>query len=233
MSARWYQRSILGDQAGIAALEFAFAAPVLIILMLSGLELVNYVKAIRKVQLYASSISEMISEATPPNNQTTTATVNQLDIHFAVDSGLVNFPYLMKDAARQGISWWQDVSVNFASIQFNQTSTSCNGQGDQSACYLAKVLWTSTGTTGANFRPCVVPQLPTTSATPNRLTLPSNVFGPGSLIAIDVVFNYAPSFGSRLFPSLRIARLVYVQPRYATVINFDASNNDGIVTVCP
>lgn len=233
MCAHSTGRSLLHDQGGVAALEFAFAAPVLLILMLSGLELENYIKAVRKVELYASSISEMISEAKPPTNQVNAASVSQLDIHFAFDSGLVIFPYVMKDAARKNIPWWQDISVDFASIQFNQTSTSCNGQGDQSSCYLAKVLWTSTGTAGANFRPCIVPQLPTTSATPNRLTLPSTVFGSGSLIVIDVVFNYTPSFGSGLVPSRRIARSVYVQPRYATVINFDTTNNDGIVTVCP
>lgn len=226
-------RSIIQNETGVAMLEFALAAPVLLILMLTGLELVNYLKAVRKVQSYASSVSEMISQATPMNSQTTTAKVNQLDIHFAFDSGMIIFPYVMKDATRKGISWWQDITVDFASIQFIQTAKSCNPQGDQSACYVANVLWTTTGTAGSNFRPCVVPQLATTATTPSRYALPNNVFGPGSLIAIDVVFNYIPTFGSGVVPSLRIARSVYVQPRYADVINFDLTNNDGIVTVCP
>ena len=233
MSSLSPRTSLLKNQEGVAALEFAFAAPLLLILMLGGLELENYIKAVRKVQLYASSISEMISQASPPNNQTTTATVNKLDIHFAFDSGMVIFPYVMKDAQRKNLSWFQDITVDFASVQFVQISTSCSGQADQSTCYTAKVLWTSTGTAGSNFRPCVIPQLPTTSATPSRYTLPSNVFGPGSIIAVDIVFNYVPSFGSAIIPTLKIARSVYVQPRYATVINFDSTNNDGIVSLCP
>jgi hypothetical protein len=30
----------------------------------------------------------------------------------------VLFPYVMKDAKRQGRSWWQNISINYASIQF-------------------------------------------------------------------------------------------------------------------
>ena len=224
---------LLQDDNGVAALEFAIVAPTLLILMLGGLELVNYIRTVRKIELYASSVSEMISQAVPPNSQTTSASVNKTDIHFAYDSGLVIVPYLMTDATRKKISWWQDVSVDFASVQFNQISNNCNGQADQSTCYTAKVLWTSTGTSGLNYRPCLQPQQPTNSSVPDPNHLPSNVFGSGSLIAIDVVFKYTPSFGSGLFPTLSIARSVYVQPRYADVINYDITNNDGIVTVCP
>ncbi|GJD67067.1 hypothetical protein MPEAHAMD_7274 [Methylobacterium frigidaeris] len=32
---------------------------------------------------------------------------------------------------------------------------------------------------------------------------------------------------------MRIARSMYVQPRYATLVNFHVAGNDGIATKCP
>jgi hypothetical protein len=55
----------------------------------------------------------------------------------------------------------------------------------------------------------------------------------GSIIAVDVVFNFRPTFGARFIPAVRIARSMYVQPRYATLVNFDPAGNDGIAVKCP
>ena len=77
-------------------------------------------------------------------------------------------------------------------------------------------------------------QLPAdNTAAPSRATLPRSVFGPGSLIAVDVVFTFRPSFGARFIPAMRIARSMYVQPRYASLVDLDTTGNDGIATKCP
>ncbi len=225
------RRGFVGSDGGVAAVEFAAVFPVLTVLMLFGLQVVTYVRAVRKVELLAASISEMISQATPPSGSTV-ATVNQLDIHFSFDAGLVVFPYLMQDAARQSLAWWQDITIDYAGIQFTQVSNGCSGS-NQSACYLASVVWTSTGTVGSNYRACGVPQLASTGTVPSRTTLPQAVFGPGSLVVIDVVFTFHPSFGNAFLPAIRIARSVYVQPRYASLINYDTTNTDGIAIRCP
>ncbi len=127
-----------------------------------------------------------------------------------------------------------DISINYASIAFTKVTATCNDPTDQSACYTANVVWTSTGTAqpyGANYRPCSTPQLPAdNTATPSRTALPRSVFGPATLIVIDVVFNFTPTLGSKFFPAIKIARSAYVQPRYASLINYDTTNNDGIAT---
>jgi hypothetical protein len=221
------------DRRGISAVEFALVFPVLLILMIAGTQLVTYINASRKVELVAQSISQMLSQAQPPQNGTV-ATVNAADLHFSFDSSLVLFPYLMKDAPRQGLQWWQDITITFASVAFTQTATNCPNTSDQSNCYAANVVWTSTGTAGGNYRPCTPAQLPAdNTAAPNRSSLPRSVFGPGSLIAVDVVFNFRPSFGAKFIPAVRIARSMYVQPRYAALVNFDTTGNDGIATKCP
>jgi len=222
----------LGDTRAASVIEFALILPVLLILMLGGIQLVTYIDASRKVGLIAQSISQMISQAMPPSGSTV-ATVTAADLHFSYDSTLVLFPYLLKDAPRQGLQWWQDIAITYAAVAFTQTSSNCTG-GDLSACYTAAVAWTSSGTTGGNYRPCKVPQLPAADTTPpNRTTLPRSVFGPGSIVAVDVVFNFRPTFGARFIPAVRIARSMYVQPRYAALVNFDTTGNEGIAVKCP
>jgi Flp pilus assembly protein TadG len=221
------------DNRGSSAIEFALIFPVLLVLMLAGTQLVLYINATRRVELVTTSISEMISQAMPPANSTT-GKVNSLDLHFAYDASLVLFPYLMKDAARQGIYWWQDITVDFAGIQFQGNGANCGNNPDQSTCYVASVGWTSTGTVGSNYRPCTIPQLPVDNTiAPNRYTLPRSLYGPGSIIAVDVAFTFTPTFGSRFLPALQIRRSIFVQPRYATYITFDTTNSDGIATLCP
>lgn len=229
-------RRFTAAEDATAAIEFALVLPVLLIILLAGSQVVLYVNASRKVGQVARSISQMISQAAPPSNSSI-ATVNASDLHFSYDSTLVIFPYVMTDAKRQGIAWFSDISINFASISFTNIASTCNDPTDQSACYVANVAWTSTGTSqpgGVNYRPCVAPQLPVSNtAAPNRGTLPRSIFGPASLIVVDVVFTFTPMFASTLVPPIRIARTAYVQPRYASLVSFDTTANDGIATKCP
>lgn len=218
----------------ISAVEFAIIFPVVIVLMLGGTQVVTYINAVRKVEAVASSISEQLSQLYDRSNPAaTTYLATATDLHFAYDQTMVIFPYVMKDAARQGMSsWGQDITIDFASVNFTKLNNNCAGQYDQSACYVATVVWTTTGLPGTNFRPCGI-QLPTTSSYPNNATLPSNIFGAGSVIAVDVVFNFTSAFGGRYFGSQRIARSVYVQPRYLSLLDFNIIGNDGIATRCP
>ena len=219
-----------------SAVEFAIIFPTLLFLMLMGTQLILYINATRKVEQLAASMSEMISQASPPNVSTTIATVSSQDLHFAYDAGLVVFPYLMKDAVTQNLSWWQDINIDFASIQFTAIPNSnCSGKPDLSSCYLPKVVWTSSGTTGSNYRPCTIPlQLPASNtAQPTNTTLPAGIFGPNSVVVVDVVFTFHPTFGTNLIGPIKITRSTYTQPRYASLINYSLSNNDGIAVVCP
>ena len=56
---------------GLAAIELALILPVLLVFMLGGIQLDAYVNAVRKVELVVESISQMISQTTPPSNGST------------------------------------------------------------------------------------------------------------------------------------------------------------------
>ncbi|KQP30684.1 TadE/TadG family type IV pilus assembly protein [Methylobacterium sp. Leaf100] len=226
-------RRFLGDRRAVSAIEFALILPVFLAIMAGGIQLITYVNASRKIDLIASSISQMIAQTAPPQGSTI-ATVNSLDLHFSFDAALVLFPYLMTDAPQQNLEWWQDISINFASIVFTPKILTCLTNSDPTVCYQANVAWTSTGTAGGNYRPCAIPQSPAAdAAAPSRTSLPRSVFGPDSIIAVDVVFLFRPTFGATFIAPVRIARSIYLQPRYATQIKYDITNDDGIAVKCP
>ncbi len=223
-------------ERGIAAVELALILPILFTLMLGGIQIVAYINASRKVDLVVRSISQMISQ-TKPEGATTVATVNQADLHFSFDSALVLFPYLMSEGKRQGRPWWQVITINYASIRFNPIAVTCQDPNDQSACYSAEVVWTSTGTaqpaSGPLYRRCGTALTPVdNTAAPSPTTLPRSLFGPATTVVIDVTFTFVPTFGARYLPSIQIARSAYVQPRYASLIDYDITGNDGIATKC-
>jgi len=229
-------RRFRAAEDGLAAVELALIMPVILVIMLGGIQVVSYINAVRKVELVVRSISQMISQTQPPNGSTV-AMVNAGDLHFSYDSSLVLFPYLMAEGRRRGQAWWQVITINYASIKFTQTATTCTDSSDLSACYRADVVWTSTGTTqpatGVAYRPCGTPQVAASNtAPPSRTALPRSLFGPAAAVVIDVAFTFTPTFGANYLPSLRIARTAYIQPRYATLVDFDSTNNDGIASKC-
>ena len=218
---------------GVSVVEFAILLPVLLLLAQGAILLVLYVNANRKVTKVANAIAQIISQATPGLN-TTTAFVDADDLRFAYDATMVLFPYILTDAANRKIDWRNGISVNFSSIAFTKNGKTCPSGADQSSCYIASVVWTSSGVAGANFRPCLVPQTPTDDiGRPLKTLLPRSLYGPGSVIAVDVKFTFNPPFGSSILPPIDIARSAYLQPRYASLINLDAANIDPIAARCP
>lgn len=208
------------DRSAAAAIEMAFVAPVMIVLALGGVDTARYVEATESVSKVASTIGQMITE-------NTSGSVNYIDLQFYHDSAMVIFPDVLSDAARQGISWSNDISISMSSIQFTATPTNCTA----SCTYVPKVIWTG----GSNPRTCgtIFSQVPDASV-PSASTLPKDIYGPGSVIVVDVQYNYHPYFVSFLSSSISIARSVYMAPRYVSLVNYQVvSGDNGIAASCP
>lgn len=72
------------------------------------------------------------------------------------------------------------------------------------------------------------------TAVPSKTALPADVFGPGSIVVVDIVFSYTPIFGFGLFGTVPIARSAYLSPRYVPLIKYVVvSGDDGIGAECP
>jgi Flp pilus assembly protein TadG len=204
----------------IAAAEFALILPLLVTLMLGSVEAARLITFARNVTQVAATAVEMLSE-------NGTGTVNYIDLHFVQDSTMVIFPQILQDAAQKGITWNNDVSISMASIIFTPNPSTCTSNCN----YIANVVWNS----GPSKRACGVTltQVPDISS-PSKTTLPTDVFGPGSIIVVDIVFSYTPIFGLGLFGTIPITRSAYLAPRYVPLIKYAViSGDDGIGAECP
>jgi Flp pilus assembly protein TadG len=212
----------------VAAVEFALMLPFLVLLMLGSVEVARLIIFSRNVTQVAATVVEMLS-------QNGVGTINYVDLHFAQDSAMVIFPQILQDAAQKNISWGNDISISMASVLFTPNPSTCTSN----CSYTANVVWNS----GPNKRVCGVPLNPVPdTAAPSNTTLPTDVFGPGSLIVVDIAINYTPMFGSTftaifgspLFGTIPIKHSAYLAPRYVPLVNYAVvSGDDGIGAECP
>ena len=200
---------------GVAMLEFTLVTPFLIALMFGSFELTRYINTTRQITNLADSVAQLFA-------QNTTGSINDTDLHFAIDSTMVTFPNVLGDAHKQGIYWWQDITVAMSSVLFSPTVAGCTSN----CTYNAKVMWT----TGS--RPCSTNLTPAAdTAAPSSTTLPTDAFGPGSMIVVDVVYNYRPIVATSLFSVKTVSRSTYIQPRYVSSVKYVAGG--GMGTACP
>ncbi|MCX7900065.1 MAG: pilus assembly protein, partial [Methylocystis sp.] len=83
--------SFIDAQEGVAALEFAIAAPLLVAMMLGFVELDRYVWATRELENTATSIARMITQAPPPARGEF-GSLKPADVMIAQNSVMVLFP---------------------------------------------------------------------------------------------------------------------------------------------
>jgi hypothetical protein len=100
-----------------------------------------------------------------------------------------------------------------AGVLFTPNPATCTSN----CSYIANVVWNS----GPNKRTCGVAltAVPDTSV-PSKTTLPTDVFPTGappggSIIVVDILYNYTPIFGLGFFGTIPIARSAYLAPRSA------------------
>ncbi len=211
-------RSFAVETSATSLVEFAVAAPVLIALLLGAVELNNEITAGRRLDQASYSIAQIVSEAPDPPG-----TITETDLQMANDSAMVVFPLVLSDSSAKGESWSSDVSITISNVVMTQKS---NGT------YKAEVAWSW----GANKRPCNKNLKPATSddATPTTTTLPPDAYAPGSIVVVDVVYNYTPLFMAKLFNGIAMSRSTFLQPRNVPPTSYIIhSGAAGGATLCP
>ncbi|MCC3247235.1 pilus assembly protein [Methylocystis sp. WRRC1] len=209
-------KNLLRDARGFAAVEFGLALPVLGLMLLGFIELDRYAWAGRQLENTAHSIAQMLSQTTR---------VEPVDLKAARDSVMVLFPRVLQDSARQGHKWSDDISVSMTTVGFTPTAPGCVA----SCTYQAKVGWSG----GTSRRPCNTPLTPApNNATPSPTTLPTDAFGPNSIIVVDLAYTYKPLFAEKIFGGVTIRRSSYLQPRYVSTLSYAVAGGDTLVTTC-
>lgn len=210
------RKNLLRDTRGFAAVEFALALPVLGLMLLGFVELDRYAWATRQLEVSANAIAQMLSQSQK---------VEPADMKYAQDSLMVLFPRALQDGSRLNQQWDNLIKVGMSTVGFAPTVPGC-----VSACtYQAKVSWSG----GSDRRPCNTAMTPVPdNATPSKTTLPSDLYGPNSIIVVDLTFAYQPLFAANIFGPLTIKRSSYLQPRYVNNLPYSVAGGDSFVTTC-
>ena len=217
---RRVHRSLWGETGGVSAIEFALIAPVFILLLLGGADLLRYIRVTGQVEAVTSSIAELIAE-------NDSGAVTDVDLRFYRDSAMLIFPGLLVDAFRQGKPWGSTISISMASVDFGAAQSNCGNP----CIYVPKMVWSG----GSNPRSCSIPMIAADDASqPSPTTLPAHIYGPGSFVVVDVVYPFKPLLQTTLFSGLTIRRSFYIAPRFVTLIKYQVGSSDtGVAKECP
>jgi len=213
-------RDFASDLSGVSAVEFALSAPLILILFLGGFETANYVRVSLRVATAANSIAEMLSQegsnsaASVPGNGLLTS----FQFHFFWDSIQYSIPDSLDEASRKGVSWWDVANVKMWNIEFKQTSPNV---------YTPVVVWSSSGGPSCG---ATINQAPNDSVvTPT--TLPASVYGPGSVLVVQINYSYSPIFGGNVFGDSTITRTAILAPRNVPIVEANAPTDN--IYNCP
>jgi len=218
----WLRRSgssflrLCAEETAIGTVEFALVLPFIALVMLGGYETANYVRVSQRVEIAANSIAEMISQTQPSSaaSQTGDGVVTGSQLHFFWDSTMYTVPNALSQATQLGNSWFNNLTVSFWSVEFTPSSSSCG-----SSCTYTPVLVWYFQPGGSGNLLCGKPIVKVSdTATPNPLAMPSSVYGPNSVVFVQVKYTYVPSFGASFVGSSTITRTAVMSPRIVPII---------------
>jgi Flp pilus assembly protein TadG len=196
----------------VSAVEFALLAPVLAIMLGGAVELSGAITASNRSTFVADAVAEMVSRV----DHTITETEMK---NFAVTSALID-----TDIIRYAKATNKDVEsafkITISSVQFKPKKLDCL----LFTCkYDAEVVFSYS--LNGTARSCG--KLTSAPANAQTLsTLPANVFGPGSLVVVDVETFYTPTTPVRISDTISFKRSSYFRPRYLSRINYAKNCKD-------
>lgn len=215
-----FPKKFIRSQKGVAAIEFALLMPLLLVLMLGGFELQRYLRIERRLSMTAQNIAAIVAQR---------QTLDSGVLNFDFDSTIHMFPAALEEPPTR---WWHVLVHQISSAVFTPTTTDCT----TNCTYSAALAWNwPTYNVGFGLgdlgRKCgaLTPALQGAAAT--GATLPGALFGPGSIIIVDLRYRFRPMFGSTLIPEIILSRHGYANARFATPYLKIAST--GSTTVCP
>jgi hypothetical protein len=205
------------SQGGIAATEFALILPFILVGALGMLEAVNRLEHDRKLKTMASTMAQLISRQTTP--------FTAGDAHFVWDSAMMIFPKVLTEERRRGMAWWDVISPTYTSIEFKLKDPNCK----KSCAYDAYVMWSA----GRYLRKCGKQNGIDPKSSPNRQGIPSNLFGPGTIIVVDVEMDYNPLVPVNYAGRSKFHKVSYISPRYKPRVEaVESSAEPGFLVVC-
>jgi Flp pilus assembly protein TadG len=215
---------LLRSRDGLAAIEFALVAPVMIAMIAGLYDLTNAFIAWRRVTAAALSIDEIATgEAASAGNGNNILSQTQ-----AAAAASAVYPYLPNLLQPSPPAF----GVTLSSIVMTPTVSGCTS----SCIYTAHVAWSGVFEGTGQVRPCdsvkgtsIISSVSDT-ANPSPTTLPVDMFSAAPLLVVDVTYTFQPFFFRFITANITMAQSSYLSPRTgltsAWIQYFPAGSND-------
>lgn len=216
---RWLARSA----RGVAALEFALLAPMLMMVSAGLYDLTTAFIAWKRVSLTAQAIAEIATIMAA-----TTAGTNQLTLSQATTAASAIYAYLPATQSASAPAF----GVVMSSIVMQPTVSGCT-----TACtYTANVAWSGTFQGSGTTRQCGTLSFVADTAAPSPATLPTDAQGSSPLLVVDVNYTFYPLFYKFFTGPIPMKQSAYFSPRIGLAdswVQYEPGGASDTTTICP
>ena len=241
-------RDFASCRRGVAALEFALVAPVMIVMMIGVVDIARAMTVQQEVYNSTHSILVSASSLAVQTDKTTSLTVTQAQQ--ALSSVFAALPG-RRSGALSGVT-----GVILTSVNFTQSDPNCTPTQSQPCAYVPNVAWSvayadppgrnanNANTFQTATRPCMtLNQTTPTQETPGDLTSvrTKGLTNPDPMLVVDTHYRYTPLFfnfitGPIDFWSSGYWPIRSFNPNVATTArwtSYDPTNQNGGAGKCP
>lgn len=206
-------RSFKASESAIASIEFALLLPLLILLSLGAFELQRFLRFERQLTLAASNIASLTAQRQATNGGAPREDINSMPLIFPMAADF----------------WYGGVIYRMTHVVFTPTTAGCtiNCQYKADVAWVWPI-WTDLGSLNRDCGP-ITPA--PAGAEPHGKTLPAAMFGPGSLVIVELRTTYQPIFGAGLIAATTLTRQGFASPRFASP--YLKLNPFGNLRICP
>jgi Flp pilus assembly protein TadG len=192
-------RRFTRDQRALAAVEFAFIVPLMLVLFFGTVEFSQGIAIDRKVTITAGALSNLMSEAPIPTGDNV-QTVADIDLQNMFTASIsIMMPYSPTPTKAQISEIYVD-SKGAATVNWSKAATIASGSSQAT-------LTTSTRNAGDNV----------TSIIPSQLLIKQTY-----LILSEVSYRYVPTIGYVMAPTgVNLSDASYSRPRLGTCIVYN------------
>ncbi len=208
---------------GVAALEFALLAPLLMAVSAGLYDLTTAFIAWKRVSLTAQAIAEIATIMAA-----TTAGTNQLTLSQVTTAASAIYAYLPATQSASPPAF----GVVISSVVMQPTVSGCT-----TACtYTANVAWSGTFQGSGTTRQCGTLSFVADTAGSSPATLPTDTQGVGPLLVVDVNYTFYPFFYKFFTGPIPMKQSAYFSPRIGLAsswVQYYPGGASDTTTVCP
>jgi Flp pilus assembly protein TadG len=187
------------DRRGVAATEFAFIAPVMLVMFFGTVEFCSAVAIDRKVTLIARTLADLTSQQTPPTIAADGANIADLDLQNNFTASIkITTPYDATPTQATISEVYVDANLR-ATVQWSKAAIITSG------------ATTATLTASARNQNDDV-----STVVPAQLLVAKTY-----LIFSEVSYNYVPTIGYVMKTGVNMKDVSYTRPRQATCIVYN------------